>query len=71
MPFKGKAISTIHDLSYIHYRNLHPKSRIKYFEKEMPKTIERADHFIAVSQFTKNEMVNILGVDGRANHGCS
>jgi len=65
LPFGGKTISTIHDLSYIHYRDLHPKSRIRYFEKEMPKTIEKADHFIAVSQFTKNEMVNILGVDSQ------
>jgi len=65
VPFNGKAVSTICDLSYIHYRNLHPKSRIKYFEKEMPKTLERANHFIAISEFTKNEMINILGVDSQ------
>lgn len=62
MPFKGKTISSIHDLSYIHYRYLHPKQRVKYFEKEMPKTLERADHFITDSQFIKNEMLEILGV---------
>lgn len=62
MPFNGRSISSIHDLSYIHYRNLHPKQRIQYFEKEMPKTLERADHFITDSQFIKNEIVEILGV---------
>jgi alpha-1,3-rhamnosyl/mannosyltransferase len=62
MPFKGKTISSIHDLSYIHYRDLHPKQRIKYFDKEMPKTIERANHFITDSQFIKNEIIEILGV---------
>ncbi len=62
MPFKGKTISSIHDLSYIHYRYLHPKPRVKYFEKEMPKTIEKADHFITDSQFIKNEMLEILGI---------
>ena len=65
MPFDGISISTIHDLSFIHYRDLHPKGRIQYFEREMPKTLERADHFIAVSQFTKDEMVNVLGVDSQ------
>ncbi|MBW2709631.1 MAG: glycosyltransferase family 4 protein, partial [Deltaproteobacteria bacterium] len=49
--------------SHINYRNLHPKNRIQYFEKELPKTLENADHFIADSQFTKDEMVNILGVE--------
>jgi len=62
MPFNGKTISSIHDLSYIHYRDLHPKQRVKYFDKEMPKTIERADHFITDSQFIKNEIIEILGV---------
>ncbi len=62
MPFNGKTISSIHDLSYIHYRDLHPKQRVKYFDKEMPKTIERADHFITDSQFIKNEIIEVLGV---------
>jgi alpha-1,3-rhamnosyl/mannosyltransferase len=63
MPFNGRSISSIHDLSYIHYRDLHPKERIQYFEKEMPKTLESADHFITDSQFIKNEMLEILGVN--------
>ena len=65
MPFSGRTIATIHDLSYIHHAHLHPKDRRQYFEKEMPKTLETANHFIADSQFTKEEMVKILGVDDR------
>ena len=61
-PFDGACISTVHDLSWLHYPEYHPKERVHYMEREMPKTLERADHFITDSFYVKNEMVCFLGV---------
>lgn len=61
-PFPGPAISTIHDLSWLHYPQFHPKERIRYMEREMPKALRRATHFITDSDYVKNEIVSLLGV---------
>ena len=62
MPFDGPCVATIHDLSYLHYPQFHPKERIRRMEKGMPQTLRRADHLIAVSEFVRAEVIKILGV---------
>jgi len=62
MPFDGPSVATIHDLSYLHFPQFHPKDRIQHMEKGMPRTLKRADHLIAVSEFVRAEMIRILGV---------
>lgn len=55
-------IVTIHDLSFLHYESWHPKERIKYFQKNFFKELEKIDYIITGSEFTKNELVKELGV---------
>ncbi len=62
MPFDGPSVATIHDLSYLHYPQFHPKERIRRMEKLMPQTLKHADHLIAVSEFVRAEVIGILGV---------
>lgn len=62
MPFDGPSISTIHDLSYLHYPQYHPKERIRRMEKGMPETLRRANHLITVSEFVRAEVIKLLGV---------
>lgn len=61
-PFAGLSITTIHDLSHIHYPEYHPRERVRFMERELPRTIDRAAHIITDSAFVKREVVNLLGV---------
>lgn len=61
-PFDGYTATTIHDLSHIHYPQFHPQSRVKWLNDKLPETLERASVLIAVSEFSKQEIVEIFGV---------
>jgi alpha-1,3-rhamnosyl/mannosyltransferase len=61
-PFAGLTVASIHDLSWLHYPQFHPKERICYMEREMPKTLRRATHFITDCNYVKNEIVALLGI---------
>src|SRR5579885_2724216 len=62
MPFDGPCVATLHDLSHIHYPQYHPLDRVRNMEKELPRTLKRADHFITVSNASRAEMISILGI---------
>jgi alpha-1,3-rhamnosyl/mannosyltransferase len=62
LPYAGPAITTVHDLSFIHYPDFHPVERIRFFAREFPRTLARADHIITVSHFVKGELVSLCGV---------
>lgn len=61
-PFDGCSIATVHDLSFLHYPQYHPRERVRHMERELPKTLERAQHIITDCQYVKNELISILGV---------
>lgn len=56
---KGPMVVTIHDLSHIRYPAMHPKSRVDFLNKQLSKTLQRADHIITVSHFTRNELLDL------------
>jgi len=55
-------IITVHDLSYLRYPDTLPPERLAWFTKHFPRYLHAARHIIAVSEFTKNEIVSLLGV---------
>jgi alpha-1,3-rhamnosyl/mannosyltransferase len=61
--FDLPTVVTIHDLSHILYPQCHPRERVRYLERELPKTLEQADHIICVSRFVRDQLHDILGVD--------
>jgi alpha-1,3-rhamnosyl/mannosyltransferase len=62
LPFEGPAVATIHDLSYLHYPQHHPRERILFMERHMPRTLVQASAIICDSAFIRQEIINILGV---------
>ena len=54
-------VATIHDLSFIRYPETHPRERLDWIARGLPRTLEQA-HLIAVSHFTKREIVELLPV---------
>lgn len=62
LPYKGPQVVTVFDMSLIRYPETHPADRRAYFESYFPKRLDRADHFITISDFSKNELREIYGV---------
>jgi alpha-1,3-rhamnosyl/mannosyltransferase len=62
LPFDGPAVATIHDLSYLHYPQHHPRERILFMERNMPRTLAQAAAIICDSEFIRQEIISILGV---------
>ena len=61
-----KKVVTIHDLKYLKYPHFFKdfsKIKAKYLEYTMKKGAEKADIIIAVSQSTKKDIINILGIE--------
>ena len=58
-----KVITSVHDFSFILYKDFHPKERIEYFEKYFFKNIYRSDMIITGSEYTKREILRRLDFD--------
>jgi glycosyltransferase involved in cell wall biosynthesis len=52
-----KQVLTIHDLAFVHLPETIPFSSRKYYQYFMPKYVNKADHIIAVSDHTKNDIL--------------
>jgi alpha-1,3-rhamnosyl/mannosyltransferase len=52
-------LMTVHDLRRYKLPQLYPKSKLGFFET----AIRRADHFLAVSQSTKNDLCSVFGIE--------
>ncbi len=56
-------VVTAHDLIVMKSPSLMPPGSRWYFSKWIPQSYKSADHIIAVSHATKNDLVNLLGID--------
>lgn len=62
---KGKLprVLVIHDLSFAHHPNFFsPKQRLWHFLQDWQKQIREADHLVAVSHYTKEDIVKTLNI---------
>lgn len=55
-------ISTIHDLSVLLFPKWHPKHRVEKYEKHLRDGLQRTTQFLAVSQSTRRDMIEHLGL---------
>lgn len=63
LPFRGRVVTTFHDLSALHMPELHPPDRIAHWRRHLPKTLARADHFLTDSEYVRQEIINELKVE--------
>lgn len=61
--FSGPTVVTIHDLSWLAVPEAHPAERVAWLNRRLPRTLRQASRFIAVSDFTAQEMVQRLGIN--------
>ncbi|MCY1272846.1 D-inositol-3-phosphate glycosyltransferase [compost metagenome] len=55
-PFPGRTVATFHDLSPFTWPDCHPPQRLRYLQKELQKTLTRADALITDSEYTRHEL---------------
>ncbi|MCS7075722.1 MAG: glycosyltransferase family 4 protein [Bacteroidia bacterium] len=55
-------VPVIHDLAFEHYPNDVPKRVLNFYRKHFPKYAHKAKHIIAVSEYTKRDIVEQYGV---------
>jgi len=53
----NKIITSVHDFSFILYKDFHPSERVKYFENNFFKNIKNSDLIITGSNYSKNEIL--------------
>jgi glycosyltransferase involved in cell wall biosynthesis len=61
-PKKTKTIVTVHDLANFRFPEFYKSAKQKYLTYMTAKSTKKADHIIAVSKSTKNDLVDILGI---------
>lgn len=62
-PFrKGKAVVTIHDLSFVRYPEFAEKKNLAYLSRWIPRTLKQASKILVVSHFTKKELQELYDV---------
>jgi glycosyltransferase involved in cell wall biosynthesis len=62
MPFDGPAATTVHDLSWIHHPDAHPRERVRFLERHLPRSLEQAARVFTDSAFVAAELETRLGV---------
>lgn len=60
--FPGKKVATFHDLSPFTWSECHDPVKVRYLQKELRMTIDRADQLITDSEFTRRELAEFSGL---------
>ncbi|WP_084728201.1 glycosyltransferase family 1 protein [Pseudomonas sp. TJI-51] len=61
-PHVGPCVATIHDLSFLHFPQFHPRKRVEWLTSKLPQTLKRADMLITDSDVIRDELVGDFGV---------
>jgi alpha-1,3-rhamnosyl/mannosyltransferase len=61
-PCDCPTVVTIHDLSVLLHPEWHPADRVAYFEKNFQRGLAQASHFLAISEFGRQEVIRTLNI---------
>jgi alpha-1,3-rhamnosyl/mannosyltransferase len=62
-PCDCPTVVTIHDLSVLVHPEWHPADRVAYFEKNFHQGLAQGRHFLAISEFGRQEIIRNLNID--------
>jgi alpha-1,3-rhamnosyl/mannosyltransferase len=62
LPWQGRSVVTVHDLSHKRYPEHHPAERVRFLDRHLPESLQRATRINVVSHFTANELQELHGV---------
>ena len=55
----GPTVITVHDLSHVRHPASHPRDRVAWLDRQLPRALDRADRIICVSDFTRRELLDL------------
>ena len=55
-------VITVHDISCFRHPETHPEQRVRWQQENLPGALSQAAHILAVSDFTKNELIDYFGI---------
>ena len=59
-------VQTVYDLSPLTHPQFHPPERVKIFESQFRRNLSVVDHIITISEFSKKDISETLGVDSNS-----
>lgn len=59
----GKVMTTIHDLSFLRYPETIRRVNRQRIERDIQYSLERSDRIITISEFSKKELMELMGVE--------
>ncbi len=62
LPFAGRTVVTVYDLSHLRYPQFHPAARVEQFDAELPSALAEASAVLTISEFSAHEIENHYGV---------
>jgi glycosyltransferase involved in cell wall biosynthesis len=65
---RGKAVVTVHDVSFLHFPEFAEARNLAYLKTHLPRTLDRADAIITISENSKSEICDMLGADPERVH---
>jgi alpha-1,3-rhamnosyl/mannosyltransferase len=72
LPSDRPTVATLHDLSVLLHPEWHPPDRVAFYEQQLPRVLAQACHFLTVSEFSRQEAIQHLGIaPERVTRTCS
>jgi alpha-1,3-rhamnosyl/mannosyltransferase len=62
LPGDTPTVVTLHDLSVVLHPQWHPAERVAFYERQFQRGLDRCVHVLAVSEFTRQEVIRHLGL---------
>ena len=56
------SVVTVHDLSFLHYPQFHPRERVSWLTSQLPKTLKKTDFVITDSELVRSELMERYGI---------
>lgn len=66
--FDGPIVLSVHDLSWIRFPEAHPVERVRAMNKLFEPSLARADRIITGTEFGKQELIEVFGVESSKIH---
>ncbi len=57
-----RKVITVHDLNFLHYPQFQTPDSFRYYNAQIQSAVNSADHILVISQASKDDVVNLLGV---------
>ena len=61
-PHDGPCVTTVHDLSFVSHPEFHPAERVAWLNRQLPRTLARADFVITDSEVVRAQLIEQFSV---------